>query len=84
MQFIMNKYNLGIDDMLNILNKKSGVLGVSGVSPDFRDLEAAADKGDDRARLALDMISSSASCIFPACSFIISSSRKKFTPVILV
>jgi acetate kinase len=41
MQFMMNKYNLGIDEMLNILNKKSGVLGVSGVSPDFRDLEAA-------------------------------------------
>ena len=55
MQFIMNKYDLSIDEMLNILNKKSGVLGVSGVSPDFRDLEAAADKGDQRARLALDM-----------------------------
>ena len=51
----MNKYHLSIDEMLNILNKKSGVLGVSGVSPDFRDLEAAADKGDERARLALDM-----------------------------
>ena len=55
MQFIMNKYGMNIDEMLNILNKKSGVLGVSGVSSDFRDLETAADEGNDRARLALDM-----------------------------
>ena len=55
MQFIMNKYGLDIDAMLNILNKKSGVLGVSGVSSDFRDLEAAAEEGNERARLALDM-----------------------------
>ena len=55
MQFIMNKYGMGIDEMLNVLNKKSGVLGVSGVSSDFRDLEAAAEEGNERARLALDM-----------------------------
>ena len=55
MQFIMNKYNIGIDEMLNILNKKSGVLGVSGVSSDFRDLDNAASEGNDRAALALDM-----------------------------
>lgn len=54
MQYIMNKHNLGIDATLNILNKKSGVLGVSGVSSDFRDLDTAADEGNDRARLALD------------------------------
>lgn len=54
-QFIMNKYGISIDEMLNILNKKSGVLGVSGVSSDFRDLDAAAAKGNDRAQLALDM-----------------------------
>ena len=41
-QFIMNKYGISIDEMLNILNKKSGVLGVSGVSSDFRDLDFAA------------------------------------------
>ena len=41
--------------MLGVLNKKSGVLGVSGVSSDFRDLETAADEGNERARLALDM-----------------------------
>ncbi len=55
MQFIMNKYNMDIDEMLNVLNKKSGVLGVSGVSSDFRDLEAAAEKGDKRSELALEM-----------------------------
>ena len=55
LQFLMNKYGYNIDEMLNILNKKSGVLGVSGVSSDFRDLEAAANEGNDRARLALDM-----------------------------
>ena len=55
LQFLMNKYNIDIDEMLNILNKKSGVLGVSGVSSDFRDLDNAAAEGNDRARLALDM-----------------------------
>ena len=55
LQFIMNKYNLNIDEMLNILNKQSGVLGVSGVSSDFRDLDNAAAEGNERARLALDM-----------------------------
>ena len=54
-QFIMNKYGYSIDEMLNILNKKSGVLGVSGVSPDFRDLGKAAEEGNERAQLALDM-----------------------------
>ena len=54
-QFLMNKYGYSIDEMLNILNKKSGVLGVSGVSSDFRDLSAAAEQGNERAQLALDM-----------------------------
>ena len=54
LQFIMNKYGYNVDEMLNILNKKSGVLGISGVSSDFRDLDDAADKGNERARLALD------------------------------
>ncbi len=55
MQFIMNKHNLSIDEMLTILNKKSGVLAVSGVSSDFRDLHKAAAEGNERAALALDM-----------------------------
>ena len=54
LQFIMNKYGYSVDEMLNILNKKSGVLGVSGVSSDFRDLDNAAAEGNERARLALD------------------------------
>ena len=54
-QFIMHKHGYDIDEMLNILNKKSGVLGVSGVSSDFRDLDTAADAGNARARLALDL-----------------------------
>ena len=55
LQYIMNKYNLNIDEMLNILNKKSGVQGVSGVSSDFRDLENAHKEGNERAGLAVDM-----------------------------
>ena len=54
LQFIMNKYGYTADEMLNILNKKSGVLGISGVGSDFRDLEKAAKEGNDRAQLALD------------------------------
>ena len=54
-QFIMNKYGISIDEMLNILNKKSGVQGVSGVSSDFRDLENAHKEGNERAGLAVDM-----------------------------
>lgn len=54
LQFIMNKYGYTADEMLNILNKKSGVLGISGVGSDFRDLEKAAAEGNERAQLALD------------------------------
>ena len=54
LQFIMNKYGYTADEMLNILNKKSGALGISGVGSDFRDLEKAAKEGNKRAQLALD------------------------------
>lgn len=54
MEFIMNKEKISIAQMSNILNKKSGVLGISGVSSDFRDIEGAAEKGNYRAQLALD------------------------------
>ena len=50
--FLMKKENLSADEIENILNKESGVLGISGVSPDFRDIEKAADDGDKRAILA--------------------------------
>ena len=54
-QFVMNKYGMSADECLNMLNKKSGVLALSdGVSSDFRDLDAAAEKGNEAARLALD------------------------------
>ena len=55
LQYVMNKYGLSIDEMLNVLNKKSGVQGVSGVSSDFRDLTDAFEKGNERAGLAVDM-----------------------------
>ena len=55
MEFLMKKDTLDITAMMNILNKKSGVLGVSGISSDFRDLSAAADEGNERAKLALEM-----------------------------
>ena len=51
--FICGKEDLSIAQMNDILNKKSGVLGISGVSSDFRDIEAAADQGNKRAALAL-------------------------------
>mgnify|MGYP000509026958 FL=1 len=55
MEFIAKKENLDIAGIMNILNKKSGVEGVSGVSSDFRDLEAAAKAGNKRAELAIDV-----------------------------
>lgn len=55
LQYLMNKYGFSIDEMINILNKKSGVLGVSGISSDFRDLDNAAAEGNKDAQLALDL-----------------------------
>ena len=56
--FLMKKENLSIDQIENILNKKSGLLGISGVSSDCRDIENAAWKeGNLRAQLALDKFS---------------------------
>ncbi len=53
--FLMEKEDLTVKGVSNLLNKKSGVLGVSGVSSDFRDLHAAADEGNKRAELALEI-----------------------------
>ncbi len=53
--FLMEKENLTPCEMDNILNKKSGVLGISGVSSDFRDIEGARDEGNSRAEIALDI-----------------------------
>lgn len=54
-EYLMDKKGMNIHEATNYLNKKSGVLGVSGVSSDFRDLVAAVEAGNDRARLAVDM-----------------------------
>ena len=53
LQYLMNKHGMNIDEMLNVLNKKSGVEGISAISSDFRDLESAEAEGNQRAELAL-------------------------------
>jgi len=53
--FIMDKEGLTTKQMESLLNKESGMLGVSGISSDFRDIEDAVAKGDARAKTALDM-----------------------------
>ena len=53
-QFICNKYGMSVDECLNMLNKKSGMLAISGISSDFRDLEDGAKKGDENCALARD------------------------------
>lgn len=55
MEFIMKKYDMSMADMMTTLNKKSGVLGISGVSSDFRDLDNAAAEGNQRAALAVEV-----------------------------
>ena len=53
--FLMKKHNLSVDDLQKIINKQSGVLGVSEISSDMREIEAAVNAGDEKAKLALDM-----------------------------
>ena len=55
MTFLMEKENLDAAAVNALINKKSGVMGVSGVSSDMRDIEAAIAEGNERAKLALDM-----------------------------
>ncbi|MDR1940574.1 MAG: acetate kinase [Clostridiales bacterium] len=54
-EFISRKTGESISEILTVLNKKSGVLGISGVSSDFRDISAAAAAGNERAELALSV-----------------------------
>ncbi len=54
-EFIAKKENLSLEEMMNVLNKKSGVYGMSGVSSDFRDIETAANEGNERAKEALSV-----------------------------
>lgn len=53
--YIMKKHNMTVDELQKIINKESGVLGISGKSSDMREIEAADKAGDERAHLALDM-----------------------------
>lgn len=56
--FIMEKTGKTADEVLDVLNKKSGMLGVSGFSSDLRDIEQAAEQGNKRAELALEVFAS--------------------------
>ncbi len=56
-EYLMAKGNMTVNEALTYLNKKSGMLGISGISSDFRDLCAAANEGNRRAQLALDVFS---------------------------
>ena len=53
--FLMEKENMDAMQIDNFLNRRSGILGISGLSSDFRDLEAAANNGDERSQLAIDV-----------------------------
>ena len=52
--FLMRKENLNADQLDAMMNKQSGVYGMTGISSDFRDIEGAAEKGDEKAQVALD------------------------------
>ena len=54
--YVAGKHGFHVADMDNYMNKKSGMLGISGLSSDFRDITAASEKGDARATLAKDML----------------------------
>ena len=54
MQYIMHKENLDIDQMMDVLNKKSGILGISGISSDFREIEGGCEAGNPDAIRAND------------------------------
>lgn len=53
--FLMDKHNLSSKDMLNMVNKESGLAGISGVSSDMREITAAANQGNEKAILSLEM-----------------------------
>ena len=52
--YIMKKEKISADEMEKILNKQSGVQGISGLAPDFREIEAAANNGEEKAIIAMD------------------------------
>lgn len=53
--FLMEKENMNAQQIDDYLNRRSGILGISGLSSDFRDLESAANRGDERSQLAIDV-----------------------------
>lgn len=55
-QFIANSDNISVDEVLNICNKKSGLLGLTNISSDMRDIDSAADSGNEDAIVARDML----------------------------
>ncbi len=55
-QYVCNNDHIDVNEMLNICNKKSGLLGISGISSDMRDVDEAADQGNERAIIARDML----------------------------
>jgi len=55
LDYLIEEVGMDIHDVISMLNKESGLLGVSGVSSDFRDVEQAANEGNERARLAIDI-----------------------------
>ena len=66
--YLMQKENLSADDMNFILNKESGVYGISGVSVDFRDIELEALSGGKHAQLALDVYHYLTACYIARCA----------------
>ncbi len=66
--YLMQKENLTADDMNFILNKESGVYGISGVSVDFRDIETEALSGGKRAQLSLDVYHYLVACYVARCA----------------
>ena len=56
-EYVAHKENLDVDGVMNVLNKESGIYGISGLSSDFRDLEAAMKDGNELARIAIEVFS---------------------------
>ena len=66
LEYLMHEKGMTADEVMAVFNKQSGVLGISGVSSDFRDIEDAAAKNDPRAKLALEMFDYSVSKVIGA------------------
>lgn len=64
--YVAKKENKSIDQVIDIMNKKSGMLGISGVSSDFRDLEKGMQEGNERCKLALEIFSYKVACYIGA------------------